>query len=134
MKDNINPSHYRDHPSGVECIQIAEHFNYNRGNAIKYIWRSGLKNDETEDLKKARWYIDRELERIAPKEIEEWQAVLSRELIVEQHEAGGVTDVEQSTYCNKGFADWVGGSHCNVCLESNRGVSGLHKDCRGNLI
>ena len=60
--DKINrPKHYTKHPSGVECIQITEHFNFNLGNAIKYIWRCGLKGDELEDLKKARWYIEREI-------------------------------------------------------------------------
>lgn len=56
-----HPPHYTEHPSGVECIAITEHFNFCLGNAIKYIWRAGLKGDAVEDLKKARWYIDREL-------------------------------------------------------------------------
>lgn len=60
-----HPRHYRSHPSGVECIQITEHFNFNVGNAIKYLWRAGLKNDEIEDLRKAAWYIQRELRRRA---------------------------------------------------------------------
>ena len=63
MSDAINPSHYKSHPSGVECIEIAEHFGYNLGNAIKYIWRAGLKGDAIEDLKKAAWYLDREIQR-----------------------------------------------------------------------
>jgi len=62
-RDAINPSHYRSHPSGTECIQITEHFNFCIGNAIKYLWRAGLKGDALEDLKKARWYIDRESQR-----------------------------------------------------------------------
>lgn len=64
--DAVNhPSHYTEHPSGVECIQITEHMNFCLGNAVKYIWRAGLKNDNAiEDLKKARWYVDRELERL----------------------------------------------------------------------
>lgn len=62
--DPVNhPKHYTSHPSGVECIQIAEHFNFNTGNAIKYLWRAGLKNDALEDLKKAEFYIRREIER-----------------------------------------------------------------------
>lgn len=60
-----HPSHYNEHPSGVECITIVEHMTFNSGNAVKYIWRSGLKsNDPIEDLKKASWYIDREIERL----------------------------------------------------------------------
>jgi hypothetical protein len=42
--------------------------NFNLGNAIKYIWRSGEKGDTVNDLKKARWYIDRELQRIGGKD------------------------------------------------------------------
>ena len=63
--DAINhPTHYTSHPSGVECIDIAEHMNFCLGNALKYIWRAGLKGDAVEDLKKARWYIDREIGRL----------------------------------------------------------------------
>ena len=64
--DPVNhPSHYTQHPSGVEAIEITEHFNFNCGNAIKYIWRAGLKSDSpVEDLRKARWYIEREIARL----------------------------------------------------------------------
>lgn len=62
--DAINPQHYTDHPSGVDCIDITEHLNFCRGNAIKYIWRAGQKGEEIEDLKKALWYIDREIKRL----------------------------------------------------------------------
>lgn len=58
-----NPKHYTQHPSGIECIQIVEHMNFCLGNAIKYIWRADLKHDAIEDLEKARWYINREIER-----------------------------------------------------------------------
>ncbi len=64
MTDNINPQHYRSNPSGVECIEIAEEFNFNRGNALKYIWRAGLKGDEIEDLNKSIWYLEREILRL----------------------------------------------------------------------
>lgn len=66
MKDAINhPPHYNDHPAGIECIDVVEHFGFSVGNAIKYLWRAGLKGDRVEDLKKARWYIDREIEKAA---------------------------------------------------------------------
>jgi translation initiation factor 2B subunit (eIF-2B alpha/beta/delta family) len=64
--DNVNhPKYYNEHPSGVECIEIARHYCFSIGNAIKYLWRAGLKKDasltdkekEIEDLKKAIWYI-----------------------------------------------------------------------------
>lgn len=61
MKDAINPLHYKDHPSGIECIQITEWMSFNLGNAIKYIWRADSKGDALTDLKKARWYLDREI-------------------------------------------------------------------------
>ena len=65
MKDPVNnPVHYTDHPSGIECIQITEHMNFNLGNAIKYIWRAALKGKHLEDLKKAVWYINREIARL----------------------------------------------------------------------
>ena len=64
MSENINkPKHYTSHPSGVECIQIAEHHDFLIGNAIKYLWRAGIKSTDTEiqDLKKAIWYIERKI-------------------------------------------------------------------------
>jgi hypothetical protein len=61
-----HPKHYNQHPSGVECIDIVEHFDFNLGAAIKYIWRAGLKTSSPiEDLEKARWYISREIERLS---------------------------------------------------------------------
>lgn len=63
--DPVNkPKHYNIHPSGVECIQITEHMNFCRGNAIKYIWRAGDKGNEIQDLEKAVWYLNKEIERL----------------------------------------------------------------------
>lgn len=73
METVNHPKHYNQHPSGVECITIVEHFTLNVGNAVKYAWRAGLKVPEgapdsraaqIEDLRKARWYIDREIGRL----------------------------------------------------------------------
>lgn len=66
-KDNdlVNhPKHYNAHPSGIECIQIARHYQCNIANAIKYLWRQGLKNGESsiKDLQKAIWYIVDEIQ------------------------------------------------------------------------
>ena len=58
--DKIDPAHYRQHPSGIECIQITEHMSFTLGNVVKYVWRADLK-DGLDDLKKARWYLDREI-------------------------------------------------------------------------
>jgi hypothetical protein len=64
MSDPVNhPQHYVSHPSGVECITVTEHFGFNLGNAIKYVWRADLKADALEDLRKAIWYIDREIQK-----------------------------------------------------------------------
>lgn len=60
-----HPKHYQ-HASGVEAIVICEHMNFNLGNAVKYILRAGQKTpDPTEDLRKAAWYLARELDRLA---------------------------------------------------------------------
>lgn len=65
VKDMVNhPTHYTSHPSGIEVIQITEHMNFCLGNAIKYIMRSELKGKQIEDLNKAIWYINREIERL----------------------------------------------------------------------
>jgi hypothetical protein len=66
VTDSVNhPTHYNAHPSGVECITVTEHMNFNLGNAVKYVWRAGLKSeDPITDLKKARWYLDREIARL----------------------------------------------------------------------
>ena len=60
-----HPQHYNTHPSGIECIDIVRHMNFNLGNAIKYIWRAGLKsNNAIEDLRKAIWYLEDEIKRM----------------------------------------------------------------------
>lgn len=64
MSDPVNhPPHYNAHPSGVECIQVTEHMNFNIGNAMKYLWRADEKGHAIEDLEKSRWYIEREIGR-----------------------------------------------------------------------
>lgn len=62
--DPVNPQHYRQHPSGVECIEITKHMDFCLGNAIKYLWRAGMKGHEIEDLRKAIWYIEKRIEMI----------------------------------------------------------------------
>lgn len=62
--DQVNhPEHYKAHPSGVECIAITEGFNFNLGNVIKYIWRAEEKDAPLVDLRKAEWYLRREIYR-----------------------------------------------------------------------
>lgn len=71
--DQVNhPKHYTSDPSGIECIDITRHRNFNIGNAIKYLWRVGLKEDkdrklidkQVEDLNKAVWYLVDEIHRL----------------------------------------------------------------------
>ena len=66
--DMVNhPPHYTSDPSGVECIEVTRHRTFNVGNAIKYLWRAGLKGDESktiEDLKKSVFYINDEIARL----------------------------------------------------------------------
>ena len=73
MTDNVNhPLHYTSHPSGYECIEITRHYCFSIDNAIKYLWRAGLKHEEgmedkqkeIEDLKKAIWYINDRIKQL----------------------------------------------------------------------
>jgi hypothetical protein len=60
--DTINhPNHYTHMP--IEAIDITEHFNFCMGNALKYIIRADHKGNPIEDLRKAAWYINREIEK-----------------------------------------------------------------------
>lgn len=72
MNEQVDhPQHYNDHPAGVECITVVEHFNFNLGNVIKYVWRAGMKPgvDTLTDLRKAAWYVQREIERLERKRV-----------------------------------------------------------------
>lgn len=65
--DMVNhPLHYNNHPSGVECIEIARWMTYNLGAVLKYIWRTGKKDPDKaiEDLRKAAFYLNDEIERL----------------------------------------------------------------------
>ena len=67
MSDMVNhPSHYTD--GNIEVIDFIEdkRLNYHRGNALKYLCRAGKKDpaNEVEDLQKAVWYINREIQRL----------------------------------------------------------------------
>ncbi len=58
-----HPVHYN--AFDIEAIDVVEHFNFNRGSAMKYIWRAGLKGDNAiQDLEKAKWYVHREIQRL----------------------------------------------------------------------
>jgi hypothetical protein len=70
--DMVNhPPHYKGHASGVECIEITRHMDFCLGNAVKYLFRREKKGNLCEDLKKAVWYINQEIERYSA---ESWAA------------------------------------------------------------
>lgn len=69
--DPVNhPPHYTTGPphsacgQPIECIDITRHMSFNLGNVIKYVWRAGQKGDKVQDLQKALWYIQDEIEMI----------------------------------------------------------------------
>ena len=72
MSNVEHPHHYNCHPSGIECIEIARHMDFNLGNVLKYIWRHGQKKSDNEgvlekaieDLEKASWYLNDEIEML----------------------------------------------------------------------
>jgi len=69
MNDLVNhPSHYTSHPSGVEAIEITRWMSYNLGNVVKYVWRADLKENNVQDLEKARFYLNDEIKRLKAKD------------------------------------------------------------------
>lgn len=112
--DRINPNYYKEHPSGVECIDITRHYCFDIGCAIKYLWRAGLKQEdgltntekETEDLKKAIWYIqDRidQLEKITPSNILKHVSKLTGKSV--SGEEGDMIDRNLYLLCDKDYYD-----------------------------
>jgi len=114
--DVTHPKHYTQHPAGIECISIVEHMNFCLGNAIKYLWRAGLKTeDPLKDLRKAAWYINREIDRI---ERSQRSKVLD-ELVKESEELGlyshprdetrkTVDDLYEEAYGTSTWIPWYG--------------------------
>jgi hypothetical protein len=75
---NVNhPKHYNTNASGIECIEVVRHMNFNKGNAIKYVWRAGDKGKEIEDLEKAIWYLQDEIKRLKNNRTPKAKRVLS---------------------------------------------------------
>lgn len=67
--DKVNhPQHYGGKDNPYETIKVIEAWgldkNFNLGNAVKYISRADKKDNNVEDLKKARWYLDREIAKL----------------------------------------------------------------------
>jgi Protein of unknwon function (DUF3310) len=67
MNDAVDhPAHYGGEDNPYEAIKVVEAWDldFYLGNVIKYVSRAGKKGDELEDLKKARWYLDRKIARL----------------------------------------------------------------------
>lgn len=66
MSDSVNhPAHYQGFSNGAEVIDITENLSFNLGNVVKYVARAGRKTaDPSEDLRKAQFYLDREILRL----------------------------------------------------------------------
>ena len=64
MDDIRKPEHYSWHPEGIECLDVVKHMPFLRGNAMKYLWRAGRKDNVVKDLRKAIRYIEEEIEMI----------------------------------------------------------------------
>lgn len=129
--DPVNhPSHYTGDDSGIECIDAIEVAftpeevsGFCKINAFKYLWRSGRKGDELEDLKKAQWYLDREIwtreerdqkdiKEKARKEFEAGQqralGAISRQVYFDGEEMPSVIAVSFSTELHPSIHDWCG--------------------------
>jgi hypothetical protein len=59
-----HPPHYTTHPSGIEAIELCQYENFCIGNALKYLLRHQKKGEPIQDLRKAIWYIEREIDRL----------------------------------------------------------------------
>ena len=107
MEHVNHPKHYNSHPNGIECIDIIRHYVCAIANAIKYLWRAGLKPEmgmedaekEIEDLKKALWYIE-DYQRSASQHIAEAKPELINSYI---HDITGHTVAEITT----GYTDKI---------------------------
>ncbi|WP_067580837.1 hypothetical protein [Nocardia terpenica] len=69
MPDTINPAHYQGFSNGAQVIDISENLTPNAAQAVQYIGRSSRldgnnKGNTLEDLRKAHWFIDREISRL----------------------------------------------------------------------
>lgn len=89
--DMVNhPNHYNMHPTGIECNTIIEWFAANIATAMGYMWRAPHKGTQIQDLKKARWHLNREIERLET--LQEQEEESERELQLQQADAHAHTD------------------------------------------
>ena len=65
-KEQVNhPSHYGGANNPYETIKVVD---FHLGNVVKYISRAGKKDGELQELKKARWYLDRKIQKLENKD------------------------------------------------------------------
>jgi hypothetical protein len=120
-KDPVNhPPHYCSHPSGVECINITQLMSFNVGNAFKYLYRCTDKNNTLEDLRKAQWYIRREIER---------RIKFRFHWFAEGEPSAYSTDIEQVLIFEYRFSGWMCQTLENLFIASKRprGVEALDR-------
>ena len=99
MNAITSPKHYTSLPAAcsgcakpIECIDVTKHMNFNRGNAVKYIWRAGLKGDDIEDLQKAIQYLEFEISRVGGK------APAKKPELVEPHDPSRRVDTSRINF------------------------------------
>ncbi len=124
------PKHYNSHPSGVEAVQVCELISFNLGNALKYLWRVGLKGDAVEDLSKSEWYLYRELGLVDryPSMVRAGTDALDVTLAlgVAVHDDGVLGDVLRELV---GYARGGGVSHLRAMIRRVRGeIEQLEKE------
>lgn len=123
--DLINaPKHYNTDPSGIECIELTRCLSFEAGNALKYIWRTGKKDDELQELKKAQWYVNDLFEHDVPIAIE-----------------GFGDTIEFETKVKKVLSTWSGWKYVflnalywNDKVEMKRAIDTLVKEAENNSV
>ena len=72
LVDNVNhPKHYTSDECGVEAIELTSLLPSCIGNALKYVWRCGKKDDSVQELKKALWYVNYSIDNDLPSTIDD---------------------------------------------------------------
>lgn len=83
MADLTNPSHYKNHPGGIECIEFTRHMSFRQGGAFKYVFRAGKKDDELLDYKKAMWYTSSLINKADHIDVSSGFRIATREVAVD---------------------------------------------------
>ena len=124
-----HPRHYNAHASGIETIELIEHLPSNLANAVKYIWRCGLKQSETplRDLKSARWYTERERERFRIFELDDEDELPSKTEVVWRALAYRVMEADEGTLSGY-LSALLDGSFKNMLAELDAAIGALEAE------